>query len=61
VRDEVRRDAVHRLFEASLLLRLEQGMVLEGVIGLVAIDRHLMIEVRIPLLQIEMISDHLRE
>src|SRR3954466_4981752 len=47
VRDEIRLDAVHRLFDSSLLLGLEQRMVLEWIVGLVSVDRHLPIEVRI--------------
>src|SRR3954466_12606496 len=35
MRDEVRLDAVHRFLEASLLLGLEQRVVLERVVGLV--------------------------
>src|SRR3954453_4578720 len=61
VRHEVGLPAVHRLFEASLLLGLEQRVVLERVSGLVSVHRHLAIEVRIPLFQLEVILDHLRK
>src|SRR3954452_15276908 len=61
VRDEIRLDAVHRLFDSSLLLGLEQRMVLEWIVGLVSVDRHLPIEVRIMFLQCKVILDHLRE
>src|SRR5438034_3032181 len=41
--DEVRLDAVHRLLEAGLFLGLEERVVLERIVGFVAIDRHLVI------------------
>src|SRR3954453_14245735 len=61
LRGEVRLHAVHRLLEARLLLGLEQRMVLERIVGPVTVDRHLPVEIRILLLQIEVIPDHLRE
>jgi uracil-DNA glycosylase len=61
VRNEVRIDSVHRLFQARLLLGLEQRVVLEGICGFVALDRHSRIEIRVPLLEFKVIPDHLSE
>src|SRR5919197_3575079 len=53
--------AVHRLLEARLLFGLEQRMVLEWILGLVAPERHGRLEVRVPALQLEVILDDLCE
>src|SRR4051794_15247233 len=53
--------AVHRLLDPSLLLRLEERVVLERVVGLVAVDRELTLELRVLLLQLEMVLDDLCE
>jgi hypothetical protein len=53
--------AVHRLLEASLLLGLEQRMILERILCLVAVDRHLPVERGVLLLECQMILDHLGE
>src|SRR3954454_14973226 len=53
--------AVHRLLDAGLLLGLEERVVLEGVLGLVTVDRQLAFELRVLLLQFEMVLDHLRK
>src|SRR6476659_1351071 len=59
---EVRLHAVHRLLDSRLLLALEQRMVLERVsVALVVLDRHRATEPRVPLLQIEVFLDDLRE
>src|SRR5205823_10881129 len=61
VRGEGRLDAVHRLLDPRLLFGLEERMVLERILVLVAGDRHMAIELRVPFLQLEVILDHLRE
>src|SRR5581483_8907016 len=58
---EVGLDAVHRLLDAGLLLALEERVVAERVVVLVAVDRHRAVELRIALLQSEVVFDHLRE
>ena len=50
-----------RAEHAGLLLALEERAVLERIVGAIAVDRHLAIEVRVPFLQVEVIPDHLRE
>src|SRR5215475_8268169 len=59
---EVRLDAVHRLLDSRLLLALEKRMVLERIrVALVLVDRHGVAESGVPLFQVEMFLDHLRE
>src|SRR6266550_251617 len=53
--------AVHRLFEACLLLGLEKGVIVERVRGLVVTDRHRLFEPGVPLLQLEMVLNDLGE
>jgi len=53
--------AVHRLLEPRLLLGLEERMILERILVLVPIERYLGLELGVPLLQLEMILDHLCE
>ena len=53
--------AVHRVFEARLLLGLEERVILEGVVGQVPVKRHLVLERGVPPLQLEMILNDLRE
>src|SRR5262249_46855528 len=53
--------AVLRLLETSLLLGLEQRMVVEGVLGLVVPERHRVVEPRVAVLQREVVLDHLSE
>src|SRR6266498_4406261 len=50
---------VHRLLETSLLLGLEERVVIERIVGLVALERHLTLELRVPALQLEMFLDDL--
>src|SRR4029453_13760369 len=52
---------IHRLLEPSLLLRLEEGMVVEGIDRLVVADRHRVLELLIPLLELEVVLDHFGE
>src|SRR5882724_175926 len=51
--------AVHGLFEACLLLGLEQRVIVERIRGLVVTERHRLLELGVPLLQLEMILDDL--
>ena len=53
--------AVHRLFESSLLLGLEQRVVLERILALVPVERKLLLEPRVALLQREVLLDDLGE
>ena len=53
-----RRLAVEGLLDPSLLLGLEQRMILERILDLVAIERHLAVEIGVLLLQLEVILDH---
>src|SRR6188472_1390913 len=52
---------VERLLEAGLLLRLEQRVVLEGVLDLVAVERHVAVERGVSLLQVEVLLDRARQ
>src|SRR5581483_9828737 len=52
---------VHRLLEPGLLLGLEQRMVLERIVRLVVLDRHVAVERGVALLELQMVSDDLRE
>src|SRR4029079_4295952 len=61
LRRDGRLGAVHRVLDASLLLGLEQRVVVERILVLVALERQLVVELRVPLLQREMILDDLRE
>src|SRR5207244_87668 len=56
-----RRLAVNRLLEARLVLGLEEGVVVERILGLVVPERHRVVEPGVSLLQIEMVLDHLGE
>ena len=51
----------HRLLQAGLLLGLEKGVILEGILRRVALERHRVREVGVPLLQLEVILDDFRE
>src|SRR5438876_5626230 len=53
--------AVHGLFEACLLLGLEQWVVVERIRVLVVTERHRLLELGVPLLQLEMILNDLGE
>src|SRR6266540_1557521 len=53
--------AVHRLLQPGLLLGLEERMVVEGVVALVLRERHRLLELRVPLSQLEVILNDLRE
>src|SRR5438093_6748895 len=61
LRRDGRLRAVHRVLDAGLLLGLEQRVVVERILVLVAVERQLLVEVRVPFLQLEMILDDLRE
>src|SRR6266516_21448 len=52
---------VHGLLEPRLLLGLEQGVVVERIVGLVVADGHSLLELRVALLQLEMVLDDLGE
>ena len=52
---------VEGLLDPSLLLGLEQRVILERILDLIAVERHLPIEVRVLLLQLEVILDHARK
>ena len=49
--------AVECLLDPSLLLRLEQRMILERILDLIVVERHVAVELRVLLLQLEMILD----
>jgi hypothetical protein len=53
--------AVHGLLETGLLLRLEERVVVERVLGHVLPQRHVALEGGVPRLQLEMILNHARE
>src|SRR2546429_7359130 len=53
--------AVHDVCEACLLLGLEQWVVVEGIRVLVVTERHRLLELGVPLLQLEMILNDLGE
>src|SRR4051794_4259033 len=53
--------AVHRVLDAGLLLGLEQRVIVERILVLVAVERQLIVELRVLFLQLEMILDDLRE
>src|SRR5712691_8423448 len=53
--------AVHGLFEARLLFGLEQWVIVEWIRGLVVTERHRLLELGVPLLQLEMVLDDLGE
>src|SRR5262249_5805397 len=53
--------AVHRLLEPSLLFRLEERVIVERILGLVVAERHGTLELRVPLLQLEVVLNDLRE
>src|SRR5437763_5429968 len=61
LRRDGRLRAVHRVLDAGLLLGLEQRVVVERIIVLVAIERQIVVELRVAFLQLEMILDDLRE
>src|SRR2546423_931828 len=61
LRRDGRLGAVHRVLDAGLLLGLEQRVIVERILVLVAVERQLLVELRVPLLQLEMILDDLRE
>src|SRR3990172_2762381 len=50
--------AVHRLLEPGLLLGLDQRVVLERILGLVVVERHVAVEVGVAALQVEVVLDH---
>ena len=52
---------IERLLEARLLLRLEERVVLEGVLDRVPVERHRRVEAGVPLLEVEVLLDRLRE
>src|SRR2546429_1160809 len=52
---------VHGLLEPRLLFGLEQGVVVERIVGLVMADRHSLLELRVALLQLEVVLDDLGE
>ena len=51
-------DAVHRVLDPRLLLGLEERVVLERVVGHVPLERHLVLERRVPAPQLEVLLDH---
>src|SRR5439155_3875837 len=53
--------AVHGLFQACLLFGLEQWVIVERIRGLVVTEGHRLLELRVPLLQLEMVLDDLGE
>src|SRR4029450_13878863 len=53
--------SIHRLLDPCLLLALEERMVLERIAVEVAIDRHLVVEIRISAFELEMLPDRLCE
>src|SRR5262245_23168194 len=59
--DDVGLDAVHRLLDPRLLLALDERVVLERVLDRVVLDLHRVFEVRVLLLQLQVILDDLRE
>jgi hypothetical protein len=61
LRRDGRLGAVHRVLDAGLLLGLEQRVVVERILVLIAVEWQLLVELRVPLLQCEMILDDLRE
>src|SRR5437764_9246901 len=61
LRRDGRLGAVHRVLDAGLLLGLEQRVVVERIIVLVAIERQIVVELRVAFLQLEMILDELRD
>src|SRR5205085_9873799 len=61
LRRDGRLGAVHRVLDAGLLLGLEQRVVVERILVLVAVERQLVVELRVPLLQREVVLDDLRE
>ena len=56
-----RLDAVERLLEACLLLRLEQRVVLERILDGIAVERHRAVQLGVPLLEVEVLLDRPRE
>src|SRR5262245_60958537 len=52
---------VHRLLESGLLFRLEQRMIVEGIHGPVVTEGHGVLELRVPLFELEMVLNDLRE
>src|SRR5947208_7405119 len=61
LRRDGRLGAVHRVLDAGLLLGLEHRVVVERILVLVAVERQLVVELRVPLLQREVVLDDLRE
>src|SRR2546423_10737348 len=61
LRRDGRLRAVHRDLDAGLLLGLEQRVVVERILVLVAVERQLIVELRVLFLQLEMILNDLRE
>jgi hypothetical protein len=59
VRDNGGLAAVEGLLQPSLLLGLEERMVLERIGGFVALDRELRLERGVPLLQLEVLLNRL--
>src|SRR6476619_649471 len=53
--------SVHRLLDPGLLFGLEQGVVLEGVGARVLVQRHVLVELRVAALQLEMFLDYVRK
>ena len=53
--------AVHGLLEASLLLGLEEWVIVERIRDAIAVDRHGRLELGIAPLELEMILDHTRK
>src|SRR5207247_10128287 len=61
LRRDGRLGAVHRVLDAGLLLGLEQRVVVDRILVLVAVEWQLLVELRVPFLQREMILDDLRK
>src|SRR5919204_4918480 len=61
LRRDGRLGAVHRVLDAGLLLGLEQRVVVERIFVLVPVQRQLVVELRVPLLQLEMVLNDLGE
>ena len=53
--------AVHGLFDSGLLLALEQGVVVEWILGLVTIDRQVRLDLLVLALELEVILDDVGE
>jgi hypothetical protein len=50
--------AVHRLLDSRLLLGLEERVVFERVFGLVLVERHVLVELRVLALELEVFLDY---